>query len=136
MPIRWRRTGRQDRGPAVVLALAGVGAAAALALAPGLARFAPACVFHALTGLPCPSCGATRAVVALAGGDVGVAFGFNPLVTLGVLAFLAAGAAALPWVALRGPVPAEVRAPSLGRLRLAAAGALAAQWAWLVVRGV
>jgi hypothetical protein len=120
----------------VVLALAGIGAAGALAIAPLVAPFAPACLFHALTGLPCPSCGATRAVVALADGDVGRALAFNPLVTLGVLAFLAAGMAALPWVALRGPVPVEARAVSTGRLRLGVAATLAAQWAWLVIRGV
>ncbi len=39
----------------------------------------PVCVFHALTGHPCPTCGATRAAIALLHGDVGTAWHWNPL---------------------------------------------------------
>jgi hypothetical protein len=51
-----------------------------------LARFAapifdllPACTFRAVVGLPCPTCGATRAGLALAQGELAAAFAFNPL---------------------------------------------------------
>ena len=37
------------------------------------------CVFRHVTGVPCPTCGTTRSVTALARGDVTGAFGFNPL---------------------------------------------------------
>ncbi len=37
------------------------------------------CLFHRLTGLPCPGCGMTRGVLALLGGDVRAALAFHPL---------------------------------------------------------
>ena len=45
--------------------------------------FAPSCVFRGLTGMPCPTCGATRSVVHLARGDFFASFGMNPLVSVG-----------------------------------------------------
>ncbi|MHB2015882.1 MAG: DUF2752 domain-containing protein [Candidatus Xenobia bacterium] len=48
------------------------------------------CLFHRMTGLPCPGCGMTRSVVALLHGNVSEALAFNvggPLVLL-VAAFL------------------------------------------------
>jgi hypothetical protein len=39
----------------------------------------PGCPFLALTGFYCPGCGMTRLVYALAHGQVGTAFGLNPL---------------------------------------------------------
>jgi hypothetical protein len=44
--------------------------------------FAPSCVFRDLTGMPCPTCGATRSVVHLARGEFFASFGMNPLVSL------------------------------------------------------
>src|SRR5512143_2022666 len=53
--------------------------------------FAPSCVFKGLTGVPCPTCGATRSVVHLARGEFFASLGMNPLVSLcfviAVLAF-------------------------------------------------
>ena len=36
------------------------------------------CPFRALTGIPCPGCGMTHALLAIAGGDLQGAFHFNP----------------------------------------------------------
>jgi hypothetical protein len=53
-------------------------------------KMAPACTFRALTGLPCPTCGATRAVVHLAEGHLLSALAMNPLAfSVFVLALLA-----------------------------------------------
>ena len=38
------------------------------------------CLLRAATGVPCPTCGGTRAATALVGGDVGAAIAWNPLV--------------------------------------------------------
>jgi Protein of unknown function (DUF2752) len=43
---------------------------------------APPCIFRALTGIPCPTCGATHSVVHLAQGEVSAAFMMNPLTTV------------------------------------------------------
>ncbi len=52
----------------------------------------PSCTFKMLTGIPCPTCGATRSVVALARGEVTASFMMNPLTALclltGILIFL------------------------------------------------
>lgn len=47
----------------------------------------PQCMLKLITGLPCPTCGGTRALRALLGhGDVLAALRWNPLVTIGALA--------------------------------------------------
>lgn len=43
------------------------------------------CWFKKITHLPCPSCGTTRSVTALLGGDVAASFLLNPL---GIAAFI------------------------------------------------
>lgn len=88
-PVRWYRPGpaisrlRTVRAPALRIA-----AAIALLLLlwfytpPAEPRFR-LCGFHWLTGRPCPLCGMTRAVFALAKGHVRQALGFNALSPLG-----------------------------------------------------
>lgn len=44
--------------------------------------FFPRCMFKSLTGLDCPGCGSQRAIHALLHGDIGAAWGFNPLLLL------------------------------------------------------
>ena len=68
-----------------VLLLAGISLAflAQYALRHGLAW---PCVFLNITGVPCPTCGTTRALAALAALDPLSAFRLNPLTTAAVLA--------------------------------------------------
>jgi hypothetical protein len=140
--IAWRPATGDDRALAAVLA--GVAAATAglavvaAPVAPALARLLPGCVFHGVTGLPCPACGTTRAALALLAGDPIAALALNPLATFaavagGVLAF-----AAPAWLAAGGAVPYRAAAPAGGLprgARFAIVAAIAAQWAWLVARG-
>ncbi|HKD10635.1 MAG TPA: DUF2752 domain-containing protein [Thermoanaerobaculia bacterium] len=99
-------------------------------LAPEAADAAPPCLFRSLTGFPCPTCGATHAVVALSQLHLASALGDNPLVAAGAIAFLlgglAAGMAALAGRPLREPTSFSLR------FRLAAAGAVLGNWAWLL----
>ena len=49
---------------------------------PARHSFYPRCLFHQLTGLACPGCGALRALHHLAHGELKTALHFNPLVVL------------------------------------------------------
>jgi|GEM_PF-308046 len=44
----------------------------------------PGCAFRAAFGFPCPSCGVTRAGLALAQGELRLALAYNPLFVAGV----------------------------------------------------
>lgn len=100
------------------------------------------CPVKLSTGLPCPSCGTTRAVVALAGGDVAGSLATNPLGLLAVLALVVFP----PWVLhdqFRGRGGFHrFYAAAEGRLQrsagLAAAGILLvlANWGWNVLKGL
>ncbi|HQR47294.1 MAG TPA: DUF2752 domain-containing protein [Thermoanaerobaculia bacterium] len=102
---------------------------AARLVAPGL----PPCFFHSVTGLPCPTCGGTRAALALLEGDVALALHLNPLVTA-ALALLVGGGLLAGLVALAGRgVKEPARLP--GWTRAAVVLLLAANWLWLIVDG-
>ncbi len=58
------------------LKIAAVAAAAVLIAAAD--RLGYVCPFRALTGLPCPGCGMTRAWISLLHGDLSAAFRFHP----------------------------------------------------------
>ena len=48
----------------------------------------PACTFHRLFGIPCPTCGGTRSLAALSGLNIGDSFFYNPLVMSGILGLI------------------------------------------------
>ena len=131
--MTWRGAEPDDMPLAGVWALV---AASAVAVAPLLrivSGVLPACPLHALTGLPCPSCGATRAALHLADGHALAALAINPLATLGLATAVLGGLLAPAWVAIRGPLPTQ---PPQGALRLGIVTALAINWAYLVIRRV
>ena len=70
------RLGLCPRRVQSALILAGVGALYALETQT-LGLFVP-CPLHLLTGLKCPACGITTAILALLHGDAGAAFAANP----------------------------------------------------------
>lgn len=93
------------------------------------------CMLKAVTGIPCPTCGGTRALAHLAHFDVAGAFALNPLVTLGF-------AALIPWaladlVLLRRGRALELELSGRGArwLGLAAAAALTLNWLYLLATG-
>lgn len=101
-----------------------------LGLEAWLHRGIETCIFHGVTGLPCPGCGSTRAFRCLARGDLLQALRFNPLVsTLALLGLSGVLARAATGRCLRAEAsPAERRA-----LLALAALALGANWAWLLL---
>ena len=97
----------------------------------------PQCMLKLITGLPCPTCGGTRALKALLGrGDVLAALRWNPLVTIGALAampFLAYAAIVTVFHGRR--VRVLIAEADKQLLRNAAWIAILANWMFLIVDG-
>jgi hypothetical protein len=90
------------------------------------------CPFRAVTGLPCPGCGMTRAFCSIGHGDFASAFGFNPLAPFVFAAALLLWAHALATLLKLDPARA-----ALERLRptpRATRVMLAVTLVWWVVR--
>ena len=93
------------------------------------------CVFKGLTGLPCPTCGSTRAVARLFGFDLPGALAMNPFTTV-VAVVIAAWALVDLLLIPRGRALRVGVSPTLGRaLRTAAFLAFLANWIYLLVVG-
>jgi len=117
--------------------LAGIGVLAAIAV--GLLHLDAlpftVCVFKLTTGLPCMTCGSTRALGRLVHGDLHGAWLMNPLATAGALGLV-------PWAAadlllmMRGRALAVELGPAAARAaRVAVVAAALANWAYLVAAG-
>lgn len=103
---------------------------------PDLALRAAHCPLRSMTGLPCPTCGGTHAVTALARGDLGTAWTANPAVPLG-LALLGVW---MIWAVAATLLPAWRREIVLGprekkAARWGAAFLMAALWARQILTG-
>jgi len=130
--VRWRPPDREERQIALLWA---VSAASALVLRPlwlAVAPVLPPCPFRVLTGVPCLSCGTTRAAVALLHGRPLEALAANPLAALAGAAFTLGGLAAPLWVAARFPVP-DLGAPLATWVKVTIVVALLANWAWVIL---
>jgi len=102
---------------------------------PALARWTDAgCLLRELTGLPCPGCGITTSLLALARGDVMAAAAANPA-GVGVAALLV-GQALLAGLILSAGTPASAGFSWFRRLDRIAVGGLLLAWvgrlAWAV----
>jgi hypothetical protein len=98
----------------------------------------PGCTFHRLTGLPCPTCGATRCLRYTFHHQWGAAAGINPLAfaTFGAIAAFDIYAAIVLIFRLPrlryGSIPLR-----LGRMvRYAVIVAILLNWTWLIWAGV
>ena len=114
--------------------LVAAGAARALvALSGGGHPFPFFCPFRALTGFPCPTCGGTRALAALARGNLPESLAMNPLLSLAALAVLAAAGTSLARRIAARPAIRLLLSPRDHRiLRIGCVVALAANWVYLV----
>jgi hypothetical protein len=93
------------------------------------------CVFKGLSGLPCPTCGSTRAVARLFDLDLAGALAMNPFTT--VVALVIAAWAVVDLLLLpRGRALRVGLSRSVGRaLRVAAFVAFVANWVYLLAAG-
>jgi hypothetical protein len=133
--VRWRPATREERHLAWLWAVAVLSAVVLRPFWLLIAPILPACPLRTLTGVPCPTCGTTRAGLALVRGDILGALHFNPLATLAGLAFLLGGVLAPVWLALGRDVPDLPSRWPLG-LRIAVLGAIVANWIWLLATGL
>ena len=94
-----------------------------------------ACPFHALTGLPCPTCGTTRALAALSGGRLAAALTWNPLAAVAAVSCVLAGlTSATRRVAGLEAFRLETTPGERAAVRVAAVLLVGANWAYLVAR--
>lgn len=98
----------------------------------------PHCVFHSLTGLPCPTCGATRAAYQFLHGNFGAAFFFNPLAFFTYLALLVFDLYAAAVLTARAPRFRLKNFSPTEKLvwRGVAVALLAGNWLYLLTSGV
>jgi hypothetical protein len=94
----------------------------------------PICLFHAVTGHPCLTCGATRSAIALFHGDFVNAWKWNPLalvayVTMSIFDLYALGVVIVQARRLRFVMSAREKS----FLRFAMLALLLANWSYLLV---
>ena len=135
-PLRFVEAQRRPPLPAwaigiVVIWLAGVALYTALARS---AEHAPSlCVFRNVTGLPCPTCGTTRATLAFARGDILAGVLYNPFVVTALAIGLTL--CVVQWgFGRRIEIAISPRSKRFG-WALVAVGFLT-NWAYLIARGI
>jgi len=101
-----------------------------------LLRLAPPCTFHALTGLPCPSCGATRSAVFLAEGHLLDSLRVNPLFFAAYVALIVWGVVGV-WSSLsKRSLRLALSTWEKRALRIATVIAVVANWLYLILSRV
>jgi hypothetical protein len=93
------------------------------------------CYVKAFTGLPCPTCGSTRALGRLAELDAAGAFAMNPLTSLAALALVAWALGDLALLPRRRALGVEIAPRTATLLRVAVVVAVALNWAYLLAAG-
>lgn len=119
---------------AIFAAIAGSLAAATAALHLDRLPFT-LCYFKGLTGLPCLSCGSTRALGRLAHLDWRGAWAMNPLATSGIVLVLFWGLGDLALLPRRRALSLEVSPALAPLLRYAVIALVIANWLYLVLAG-
>ena len=95
----------------------------------------PNCPFHTMTGIACPTCGSTRALVQLAHGSVLNALSLNPLFVLAALLALAWLILDIAQLLFRAPSPVvTVTRPEGTLIRVGVLLLFLANWSFLITR--
>ena len=95
------------------------------------------CPFKSITGIPCLTCGTTRALGAMSHFDMVDAFLFNPLVTAGIFIIWAWGLVSLYGLAARHAMPMiKADGAAAMTLRITVIAIAFANWAYLAGAGI
>jgi hypothetical protein len=129
--VTWRPATSEERQLAWLWGVAFLATVLLRPLWSMLGPLLPACPLRTLTGIPCPTCGSTRAAFALQRADLVAALHFNPLATAAGLAFALGGVLAPLWATLKLPAP-DLPARWPLPLRLAVVAIIAVNWLWLL----
>lgn len=131
------RLGTRTGGPPLGVVFGGIGLVAAGAIA--LLRLdrlpLTLCVFKGLTGLPCPTCGSTRALARLFGLDFAAALAMNPFTTLAAVVVAAWALADLVLLPSRRSLDVSVSPRLAPVLRVGALVLFLANWVYLMAAG-
>ena len=131
--MRFRSATKDERQLALLWLAAAVSAIVLRPLWLAASPHLGSCVFRSLTGIPCPSCGTTRAATAFLQGDLMTAFINNPLAALAGLLFVVGAPIAVIWTTAQWPVP-SLSNPLPLWVRIGAVFLIAANWLYLIVR--
>ena len=138
MTLTWRRLDPLEVDHEALWLLVGSASLCLLGVAlatPGIQL--PRCAFKTITGLPCPTCGLTRTIIALSRGDVDRALFMNPLATIVCAAGLLYLLYSVAVLTLRLPrLRPTLSAIGARRVRIGAVALLATNWLWLIVHKV
>jgi hypothetical protein len=94
----------------------------------------PACAFHELTGLPCPTCGGTRSLVALSGLKLGASFNYNPMIMMGIVGLVLFSFAVLLGVIFKRRTVIVFSSFEKKTIRFAIFILIIANWAFLILQ--
>jgi hypothetical protein len=91
------------------------------------------CLFHSITGVPCPSCGATRSAVSLVHGDIFYALKMNPLFFLFYIILVIWGILSLVLFITRKKMKITLNMTEARLIRWGALAAIFINWGYLII---
>lgn len=93
------------------------------------------CMFKAVTGIPCMTCGTTRALGLLAAGDFAGALAMSPLAAAGAALLIPWGLADLILMTRGRAVGVELSGAAASSARIAVVAAVLLNWGYLIATG-
>ncbi len=135
MQLHWRKHAPHEFDHELLWLTVSLGTGLALAAWFAAQLPTPHCVFHSLTGLPCPTCGATRAAIQFLHGHFSASLLYNPLAFLAFCGLAAFDLYALGVLLTRAPRLrlGKLSRPEQNLARYAIVLLVACNWIYLLI---